>query len=104
MPPWLSLLLLRAAVCAGMFLVGFGYGWMKYENAAEVAALKKQVVGLQTNIAIMEADASQAVVDRQKQVQYEKNAKEQRDAIVPKKRITCFDGDDADRVRNLWKG
>ncbi|RWF99284.1 MAG: hypothetical protein EOQ53_29735 [Mesorhizobium sp.] len=104
MPPWLSLLLLRAAIVVGVFLAGFGYGWMKYENAAEVASLKKQVVGLQTNIAILEADASQAVIDRQKQVQYEKNAKEQRDAIVPKPRHNCFDGDDADRVRNLWKG
>lgn len=104
MPPWLSLLLLRLAVCAGMFLVGFGYGWMKFENAAQVAALKSQVAGLQTNVAILEADASQAVVDRQKQVQYEKNTKEQRDAIVPKPRHNCFDGDDADRVRNLWKG
>lgn len=104
MPPWLSLLLLRAAVCVGVFLAGFGYGWMKYENAAEVAALKKQVSQLQTNVAILEADSSQAVVDAGKLAQYEKNAKEQRDAIAPKPRHTCFDGDDADRVRNLWKG
>ncbi|MBN9550487.1 MAG: hypothetical protein J0H31_16830 [Alphaproteobacteria bacterium] len=104
MPPWLSLLLLRAAIVAAAFLVGFGYGWMKYENAAQVASLKKQVTQLQTNVAILEADSSQAVVDAGKLAHYEKNAKEQRDAIVPKKRTLCFDGDDADRVRNLWKG
>ncbi|TPJ51653.1 MULTISPECIES: hypothetical protein [unclassified Mesorhizobium] len=104
MPAWLQLLLLRAGICVGVFLAGFGSGWMKFEKAAEIAALKSKVTQLQTNVAILEADSSQAVVDAGKLAQYDKNAKEQRDAITPKKRTTCFDGDDADRVRNLWKG
>ncbi|RWM27905.1 MAG: hypothetical protein EOR77_30770 [Mesorhizobium sp.] len=104
MPAWASLLLLRAAVCAGLFLVGFGYGWMKFEKAAEMAALKRQVAQLQTNIAILEADSSQAVVDAEKITHFDQNAKEQRDAITPNQRTTCFSGDAADRVRNLWKG
>ncbi|TPL42634.1 MULTISPECIES: hypothetical protein [unclassified Mesorhizobium] len=104
MPTWLSLLLLRAAVCVGIFLVGVGYGWTKFEKAAEIAGLKTQITQLQTNIAILEADSSQAVVDAEKLAQYDKNTKEQRDAITPKPRTTCFDGDAADRLRNLWKG
>ena len=104
MPPWLSLWLLRIGVAIGLFLVGFGYGWMKFEKAAEIAALKNQVTQLQTNVAILEADSSQAVADAEKIANYEKNAKEQRDAVTSKPRTTCFDGDAADRVRNLWKG
>lgn len=104
MPPWLSLWLLRIGVAIGLFIAGFGYGWMKFEKAAEVASLRQQVAGLQTNIAILEADSSQAVVDADKLAEYDKNAKEQRDAITPKPRTACFDGDAADRVRNLWKG
>ncbi|MER8983990.1 hypothetical protein [Mesorhizobium sp. M0843] len=88
----------------GLFVAGFGYGWVKFENAAEVAALKHQVTQLQTNVAILEADSSQAVVDADKLAQYDKNAKEQRDAVTSNPRIKCFDGDAADRVRNLWKG
>ncbi|RUU74802.1 hypothetical protein EOC06_32545 [Mesorhizobium sp. M7A.F.Ca.MR.362.00.0.0] len=100
----MSLLLLRIGVCLGIFIAGFGYGWMKFEKAAEIAALKSQVTQLQTNVAILEADSSQAVVDAGKLAQYDKNAKEQRDAVTSNPRIKCFDGDAADRVRNLWKG
>ncbi|TGV63360.1 hypothetical protein EN803_35830, partial [Mesorhizobium sp. M2D.F.Ca.ET.160.01.1.1] len=64
-----------------------------------MASLKKQVTQLQTNVAILEADSSQAVADAGKLAQYDRNETEQRDALVPQKRTLCFDGDDAVRVR-----
>ncbi|WP_198292757.1 hypothetical protein [Mesorhizobium sp. STM 4661] len=86
----------------GLFLAGVGYGWVKFEKAAQVAALKQQVIGLQTNIAILEADSSQAVADAEVIVIFDKKTKEDRDALVHKDTV-CFDGPDADRVRRLWQ-
>lgn len=101
MPPWLSLWLLRIGVAIGLFIAGFGYGWMKFEKAAEVASLRQQVAGLQTNIAILEADSSQAVLDAERIAALDKKTKEDRDALAHKDTV-CFDGPDADRVQNLW--
>lgn len=95
-------LLIKLAICVGLFIAGFGYGWMKFEKAAEVASLKNQVVSLQTNIAILEADSSQAVRDAEVIVIFDKKTKEDRDALAHKDTV-CFDGPDADRVQGLWK-
>ncbi len=91
-----------AAIAVALLLGSFGYGYQWANDSWKAKYAAERAAWIEKSEKAESAAAMQRATDKQILADYDLRIKDLQHALKDADRI-CFDGDDADRVRDLWR-